>query len=498
MKKLFTLLFVVMSFAAAKAQLADGSIAPDWTMTDINGQSHTLYNYLDSGYVVFLDFSATWCPPCWSYHNGHAFRDLYNQYGPGTADNKVRVFMIEGDASTTAADLVGTGGNTQGDWTAGVPYPIIDNASQTSPYAIGYWPTIYKVCPSRIISEVGAADVATLWTEAQSADCAAATAPADISIVSYDGSTTVCGGNAATPSVTIQNFGTSVLTSATINVKSGNTVVATQSWSGSLATYATEVITLANLNPNSTTDYTFEVTTSNDGNAANNALDQKISVAALTGYDNFTLNITTDDYGGETFWTIVDDNNIAWASGGNQAVGQFGGGLGQPTGSSGYAANSTITESISLPADGCYKFIMVDAFGDGMCCQYGNGSYQFIDQDNNVLASGSNFEAVDESAFEATTFAVGVENVAGLNDLKIFPNPATVSLNVQFNVETSQDLSINVMNSLGQIVKVVNTGSLTAGQQNLNVNTSDMAAGIYFLNFSNGAQSTTKRFVVAK
>jgi peroxiredoxin len=81
MKKLFTLLFVVMSFATAKAQLADGSIAPDWTMTDINGQSHTLYNYLDSGYVVFLDFSATWCPPCWSYHNGHAFRDLYNQYG---------------------------------------------------------------------------------------------------------------------------------------------------------------------------------------------------------------------------------------------------------------------------------------------------------------------------------------------------------------------------------------------------------------------------------
>ena len=34
--------------------------------------------------------------------------------------------------------------------------------------------------------------------------------------------------------------------------------------------------------------------------------------------------------------------------------------------------------------------------------------------------------------------------------------------------------------------------------KNLNVNTSDMAAGIYFLNFSNGAQSTTKRFVVAK
>ena len=78
MKKLFTILVLALSLTTAKAQLADGSIAPDWTMTDINGQSHNLYNLLDSGYVVYLDFSATWCPPCWSYHNTGAFKDLYN------------------------------------------------------------------------------------------------------------------------------------------------------------------------------------------------------------------------------------------------------------------------------------------------------------------------------------------------------------------------------------------------------------------------------------
>ncbi|MGB0863034.1 MAG: T9SS type A sorting domain-containing protein, partial [Saprospiraceae bacterium] len=494
----FTLLLVVMSFTVSKAQLANGSVAPNWTMSDINGQSHTLYNYLDSGYVVFLDFTATWCPPCWSYHNTHAFADLYTQYGPGTADNKVRVFAIEGDASTTSADLHGTGSNTQGDWVTGVPYPIIDDASQTTPYNIGFWPTIYKVCPNRIITVVGQLDKAGLWAEAQKAECAAAVSATDAMILSYDGTSEVCGGAAATPSVTIQNFGTSALTSATIDVKDGNTVVASQSWTGSLATYDTETITLANLTPNKTTTYTFEVTTSGDANAANNTFDQEILVAALTGSDNFVLEINTDQYGGETYWAITDANNIIWKSGGNQAVGINGGGQGQPQGSSGYSGDATITENITLPSDGCYKFTMVDAYGDGMCCSFGNGSYKLTDEDNNVLATGSEFGATDVTPFEATTFSVGVDKVTGLNDLNIFPNPVTVNLNVQFNLAERAELTINVTNTLGQTVKVVNTSSLDAGQQNLNVNTSDLSAGIYFLNFSNGTQSTTKRFVVAK
>ena len=46
------------------AQLPDGSIAPDFTTTDVNGNVHRLYDYLDDGYTVILDISATWCGPC--------------------------------------------------------------------------------------------------------------------------------------------------------------------------------------------------------------------------------------------------------------------------------------------------------------------------------------------------------------------------------------------------------------------------------------------------
>ena len=104
-------------------------LAPDWTATDIDGIEHNLYSYLDSGYAVILDFSATWCGPCWTYHTSGVLEELYESHGPN-GTNEVRVFFIESDDSTTDEDLHGTGQNTWGDWTEGVNYPIIDNARQ--------------------------------------------------------------------------------------------------------------------------------------------------------------------------------------------------------------------------------------------------------------------------------------------------------------------------------------------------------------------------------
>ncbi|MEW5902203.1 MAG: TlpA disulfide reductase family protein, partial [Acidobacteriota bacterium] len=36
--------------------------APDFTVTDLKGKHHSLYDY--TGRILFLNFWATWCPPC--------------------------------------------------------------------------------------------------------------------------------------------------------------------------------------------------------------------------------------------------------------------------------------------------------------------------------------------------------------------------------------------------------------------------------------------------
>jgi thiol-disulfide isomerase/thioredoxin len=149
MRKFFTTLTAgTMLSLSSFGQI--GATAPNFTVTDIDGNTHTLYDYLNTGYVVILDCSATWCGPCWGFHQGGYLQDIHDTYGPdGT--NQVRVLFYEADASTTLADLEGTTGGTQGDWLTGHTFPFINEAplqlSGSVYWPLGY-PTINVISPS--------------------------------------------------------------------------------------------------------------------------------------------------------------------------------------------------------------------------------------------------------------------------------------------------------------------------------------------------------------
>ena len=150
----YTFYLLMLTVSQLHAQVPDGSIAPDFTFTDINGNSQNLYSYLNQGKYVVLDISATWCVPCWAYHNTGIIDSIYNKHDqPGLQDWKV-IFM-EGDGNTDSADLHGTGTNTQGDWVTGANYTIIDplagpdlNSFKNS-LAMSFYPTFFLICPDK-------------------------------------------------------------------------------------------------------------------------------------------------------------------------------------------------------------------------------------------------------------------------------------------------------------------------------------------------------------
>ncbi len=54
------LLFISVAFAMGEKVATSNSL--DFTLKDLNGKKHTLSDY--KGKYVFLNFWATWCPPC--------------------------------------------------------------------------------------------------------------------------------------------------------------------------------------------------------------------------------------------------------------------------------------------------------------------------------------------------------------------------------------------------------------------------------------------------
>lgn len=162
-------LLLVISYSTLIAQLPNGSEAPDFNLTDLNGEMHNLYEILDDDKSMIIDFSATWCGNCWNYHQTNSLDNVYDMYGPEGTD-KTRVLWIEADANTSAeciTNSAGCTGSSIGDWTNGSNHPYIDlnddNFSVKSDYNINSFPTIIGIAPNKKMYNIGKLTNMNTW-----------------------------------------------------------------------------------------------------------------------------------------------------------------------------------------------------------------------------------------------------------------------------------------------------------------------------------------------
>ena len=500
MKK--TLLLGLLAFAGftANAQLPSGSQAPDFTATDINGNTHKLSDYLAAGKTVVLDVSATWCGPCWQFHSAHILANLHNTYGPWGSEEIV-VLFVEGDPATSINNLNGINETgtppTQGNWVKNTPYPIIDSAEIADLYQIAYFPTLYRICPSGIVTEMQPAATGTLAT-AISGDCGQINGAENHVMAEYATNLRLCdGGSEGTQPVTVKfkNNGVNTITSATLSIKKDGTVIASQPFTGlNIAPYASALVTVPDVSFTEDGAYEAELTLINGEEPAlwwAKKKDLAVEEGATTS-NNITVNVYTDNYPGEISWNIRNSAGDVVANGGPYQEGnddQWGGG--------GPDANTTITESVTLP-DGtdCYTIELVDAFGDGWSLGntiHGVGVYNLeghvysiITEDlpfGNGTDTGSTFSKY--SAF-STNGTLGNETF-DTEAFRIYPNPTNGIL----NFATQETVSLTVTDMTGKTV-------FTA--QNINngdaVNLNTLQTGMYIAKIKGATAEKVEKIVI--
>jgi len=103
---------------------------------------------------------------------------------------------------------------------------------------------------------------------------------------------------------------------------------------------------------------------------------------AACGKSEVKVEITTDSYGGDVSFEIMDSD-------GNTAM------EGEE-----YSSSSTRTDYSCLD-EGSYTFAIYDSYGDGLCCSYGDGSYS-VKIDDKQVAFGDEY-----ADSETTNFMVG-------------------------------------------------------------------------------------------
>src|SRR5690606_15550969 len=207
--------------------------------------------------------------------------------------------------------------------------------------------------------------------------------------------------------------------------------------------------------------------------------DYTVNITGSTGGNctDVTLSLTFDNYSEETSWALKNDAGATVASGGPY---------------NGAGDGSTITDVSCLPA-GCYTITVSDAYGDGICCSYGNGSYTLKDASGTILASGSQF-----GTYETTNFCIGggakesrgllstVGDKQTLLTTEVYPNPVKDFLNIRVSGYSLKNFKVFGVNGTE-----INNLQLVDGK----IDVSGLPTGIYIISIESTKDVIVRKFV---
>jgi hypothetical protein len=278
--------------------------------------------------------------------------------------------------------------------------------------------------------------------------------------------------SAFAPKVKIQNKSQNNLTSLAINYSYNGGTNQVYNWTGNLTPMGISEVQLPITSFSLLPTNTLSVSVPNDDNNSNNAASSNFNKAAETVNTNITIKISTDQYGSETTWNLKNSSGTIVAQGG-------------PYTDAGAGVYPQPDVNVTLAYD-CFTFEILDSYGDGMCCAYGNGGYQILA--NNVLIPGMSGGAF--GAGETKKFAVinplSISDFE-VNSIRFYTNPTTGIITISL----LENASVSVIDLSG---KQVMTRNLEMGDATLDM--SSLTKGLYLIQVVGESYTKTEKIIL--
>lgn len=128
MKKIIGIIFLMISLVS----FSNSAKAPDFNLKDQYGVVHSLENY--KGKVIFLNFWATWCPPC--KKEMPDIENIYKEYGQNKKD--VVILGVNSEKENEVKKFLKDKGYT-------FPTVIDENSEVMRKYFIQAFPTSFVI-----------------------------------------------------------------------------------------------------------------------------------------------------------------------------------------------------------------------------------------------------------------------------------------------------------------------------------------------------------------
>lgn len=245
-----------------------------------------------------------------------------------------------------------------------------------------------------------------------------------------------CGEDTISPNITLKNNGTVAMTSATITYGMVDGPEYVEQWIGSLLPGQTVNISLPAI-PLLPGQNVLNVTSS----APNGSVDQvglndtwTLTFTASVPSIIVNLILTQDNFGSDITWDLSSESGVVLYEGGPYSDGD----------------NGDVDSVAFCLSNGCYTFTINDVYGDGICCEQGEGNYVIRDSTGTVHAS-NNGEYGTGNVDEFCLTAVNVPEVSATSGLRMSPNPTTGLVHIT-PIASSIPYPFALVDAVGRVV----------------------------------------------